>query len=53
MASSGHMARRCTPKRTRQQIDHALKLIGDGQHRENVAAILNVDRTALYRGLQG
>jgi hypothetical protein len=53
MASSGHMARRCTPKRTRQQIDHALKLIGDGQHRENVAAILNVDRTALYRALAG
>ena len=39
------------PKLTRQQIDHAKKLIEDGQRREDVAALLNVDRTTLYRAL--
>ena len=39
------------PKLTRQQIDHARKLIDDGQRREDVAAILNVARTTLYRAL--
>jgi DNA invertase Pin-like site-specific DNA recombinase len=38
-------------KVTPQQINHARKLIDDGQRREDVAALLNVDRTTLYRGL--
>ena len=38
-------------KLSRQQIDHARKLIDDGQRREDVAALLNVDRTTLYRAL--
>jgi DNA invertase Pin-like site-specific DNA recombinase len=41
------------PKLTRQQIAHARKLIDDGQRREDVAALLNVDRTTLYRALAG
>jgi Enterobacteriaceae phage serine recombinase len=32
------------PKLTPQQINHARKLIEDGQRREDVAALLNVDR---------
>jgi hypothetical protein len=41
------------PKRTRQQIDHAPKLIGeDGQRRENVADLLNAGRSTLYLALQ-
>jgi DNA invertase Pin-like site-specific DNA recombinase len=36
------------PKRTPQQITHARKLIGGGECREDVAALLNVDRTTLY-----
>ena len=39
------------PKLTQRQIDHALKLIDDGQRREDVATLLNVDRTTLYRAL--
>ncbi len=39
------------PKLSRQQIDHARKLIDEGQRREDVAALLNVDRTTLYRAL--
>ena len=39
------------PKLTPQQIGHARKLIDDGQRREDVAALLNVDRTTLYRAL--
>jgi DNA invertase Pin-like site-specific DNA recombinase len=39
------------PKLTRQQIEHARKLIDEGQRREDVAALLNVDRTTLYRAL--
>jgi DNA invertase Pin-like site-specific DNA recombinase len=39
------------PKLTRQQIDHARKLIDDGQRREDVAALLSVNRTTLYRAL--
>ena len=35
------------------QIVHARKLIDDGQRREDVAALLNVDRTTLYRALAG
>ena len=34
-----------------QQINHARKLIDGGQRREDVAALLNVDRTTLYRAL--
>jgi DNA invertase Pin-like site-specific DNA recombinase len=41
------------PKLTRQQIDHARKLIDAGERREDVAALLNVDRTTLYRALAG
>jgi hypothetical protein len=37
------------PKLTPQQITHARKLIDDGQRREEVAALLTVDRTTLYR----
>ena len=39
------------PKLTPQQIGHALKLIDAGERREDVAALLNVDRTTLYRAL--
>src|SRR6266446_5853114 len=38
-------------KLTPQQITHARKLIDKGQRREDVAALLNVDRTTLYRAL--
>src|SRR5271163_4196610 len=37
------------PKLSAKQIDHARKLIDGGQRREDVAALLNVDRTTLYR----
>ena len=37
------------PKLTLQQINHARKLIDEGQRREDVASLLNVDWTALYR----
>jgi DNA invertase Pin-like site-specific DNA recombinase len=40
-------------KLSAQQSDHARKLIGKGQRREDVAALMNVDRTALYRALAG
>jgi len=39
------------PKLSAKQIDHARKLIDSGQRREDVAALLNVDRTTLYRAL--
>ena len=39
------------PKLSPQQIAHARKLIDDGERREDVAALLNVDRTTLYRAL--
>jgi DNA invertase Pin-like site-specific DNA recombinase len=39
------------PKLTPQQITHARKLIDTGERREDVAALLNVDRTTLYRAL--
>jgi DNA invertase Pin-like site-specific DNA recombinase len=41
------------PKLTPKQIDRARKLIDVGERREDVAAILNVDRTTLYRALAG
>jgi DNA invertase Pin-like site-specific DNA recombinase len=39
------------PKLTAQQVDHARKLIDTGERREDVAALLNVNRTTLYRAL--
>jgi DNA invertase Pin-like site-specific DNA recombinase len=39
------------PKLTAQQKAHARKLIEEGQRREDVAALLGVDRTTLYRAL--
>jgi DNA invertase Pin-like site-specific DNA recombinase len=41
------------PKLTPQQIGHARELIDGGERREDVAALLNVDRTTLYRALAG
>ena len=38
-------------KLTPQQIAHARKLIDRGERREDVAALLNVARTTLYRTL--
>jgi DNA invertase Pin-like site-specific DNA recombinase len=38
-------------KLTPQQISHARKQIDAGERREDVAAILNVNRTTLYRAL--
>jgi AraC-like DNA-binding protein len=37
------------PKLSRQQIDHARKLIGEGKRREDVADLFKVSRTTLYR----
>ena len=39
------------PKLTPQQIGHARKLIDAGERREDVAALMNVDRSTLYRAL--
>ena len=39
------------PKLRRQQIDHARKLIDNGERREDVAALFNVGRKTLYRAL--
>ena len=39
------------PKLTPQQKAHARKLIDAGERREDVAALLNVNRTTLYRAL--
>jgi DNA invertase Pin-like site-specific DNA recombinase len=39
------------PKLTPQQIDHAQKLIEDGQRREVVADLFKVSRVTLYRAL--
>jgi len=41
------------PKLTPLQITHARKPIDAGKRREDVAALLNVDRTTLYRALAG
>ena len=40
------------PKLSPLQIDHARQLIEDGKRREDVAALLSVDRTTLYRALE-
>jgi hypothetical protein len=39
------------PKLMPQQLNHARKLIDDGERREDVAALFNVDRTTLCRAL--
>ena len=39
------------PKLSRQQIDHARKLIDDGQRREDVADLFRVGRVTLYRAV--
>ena len=39
------------PKLSRQQIDHAWKLIQDGRRRGDVADLFKVGRTTLYRAL--
>ena len=41
------------PKLSPQQIDHARKLIDAGERREDVAMLLSVNRTTLYRALAG
>jgi DNA invertase Pin-like site-specific DNA recombinase len=41
------------PKLTLQQINHARKPINEGERREDVASLLNVNRTTLYRALAG
>jgi DNA invertase Pin-like site-specific DNA recombinase len=41
------------PKLSPKQIQHARKLIEKGDRREDVADILNVSRTTLYRALAG
>jgi DNA invertase Pin-like site-specific DNA recombinase len=41
------------PKHSRQRIDHAGKMIDAGERGEGVAAVLDVDRTTLYRALCG
>jgi DNA invertase Pin-like site-specific DNA recombinase len=38
-------------KLSREQIDHARKLIQEGHRRENVANLLNVNRTTLYQAI--
>ena len=39
------------PKLTRQQIEHARKLIAEGERRSDVADLFNVGRVTLYRAL--
>jgi len=41
------------PKLTRQQIAHAVCLIDQGQRREDVAELFQVNRSTLYRALSG
>src|SRR5215469_15256302 len=40
------------PKLTRQQIAHAARLIDEGQRREEVASLFQINRSTLYRALQ-
>jgi DNA invertase Pin-like site-specific DNA recombinase len=40
------------PKLTAQQVAHARKLLGQGEHHDTVARSLNVSRRTLYRALQ-
>src|SRR5215471_16526899 len=37
------------PKLTRQQLEHAKRLIDEGQYRQQVADLFNVSRVTLYR----
>ena len=41
------------PKLSPQQIDHARKLIEQGEHHDTIAHSLKVSRRTLYRALQG
>jgi DNA invertase Pin-like site-specific DNA recombinase len=41
------------PKLTRQQIAHAARLIDEGQRREDIASLFRINRSTLYRALQG
>jgi len=47
VASNSGASQKLTP----QQNDHARKLIEDSQRREDVAGLLSVDCTTLYRAL--
>jgi len=49
IARGVRMGRR--PKLTKQQADHARKLIGQGEHHDAVAKSLSVSRRTLYRWL--
>jgi hypothetical protein len=40
-------------KHTAEQINHAWKLLDKGEARQNVADLLNVGRSKLYRALVG
>ena len=40
------------PKLTTQQIEHAKKLLEQGEHHDKVAQLFNVSRRTLYRVLQ-
>jgi hypothetical protein len=39
------------PKLSLEQIEHAREQIDKGKRREDIAALMNVDRTTLYRAL--
>ena len=43
----------CKTKLSPEQVEHAREQIDKGKRREDVAALLNVDRTTLYRALAG
>jgi DNA invertase Pin-like site-specific DNA recombinase len=40
------------PKLTRQQIEHAAKLLEEGRPRGDVASLFQIDRSTLYRALR-
>jgi DNA invertase Pin-like site-specific DNA recombinase len=40
------------PKLTLQQIAHAARLLGEGQRREDVSSLFQINRSTLYRALQ-
>jgi DNA invertase Pin-like site-specific DNA recombinase len=39
------------PKLSRQQIEHAKRLINEGQYRQSVADLFNVSRVTIYRAI--
>jgi DNA invertase Pin-like site-specific DNA recombinase len=41
------------PRLSPEQVEHAREQIDKGKRREDVAALLNVDSTTLYRALTG